>query len=127
MDRYHFEQLVREAILAIPQSLREKMDNVVIVIEEKSRPKKGRQAEIKKNHVLLGLYEGVPKTERSRGYFGALPDKITIFQESLQNLASSEQELKKLVRQVVWHEIAHHFGFDEIGIQELEAKKKKKL
>ena len=76
--------------------------------------------------MLLGLYEGIPKTKRGAGYFGVLPDKITIFQQPIEELAGhDEKKLKKLIYEVVWHEVGHHLGFDEKEIRALEAKKKR--
>ena len=79
------------------------------------------------NEVLLGLYEGVPKTKRGANYFGVLPDKITIFQQPIEELAGrDEKKLKKLIYEVVWHEVGHHLGFDEKEIHALETKKRKR-
>ena len=111
-----FEQLVTEALAALPKHIRDKMDNVAIVIEK--RPAKNR---------YLGLYEGVPQNVWGRSFGMTLPDKITIFQEPLEQMASSQEELKRIVRDTVWHEIAHHFGFDERKVRELEAKWRKRL
>ena len=105
-----FEKIVGEALLALPKQIRDKMDNVAIVVEK--RPSSSE----------LGLYQGVPKTSWGRGFGQILPDKITIFQEPIEHLASSPEEIKELVRLVVWHEIAHHFGFSEKKVRDLEAK-----
>jgi len=79
------------------------------------------------NEVLLGLYEGVPKTKRGVNYFGVLPDKITIFQQPIEELAGrDEKKLKKLIYEVVWHEVGHHLGLDEQEIRTLETKKRKR-
>ena len=134
-----FEQLIRGAISALPVHGRQAMDNVAFVVErEVRRPpsprlrRAGKKAKevninmIKMNEVLLGLYEGIPKTERGSNYFGVLPDKITIFQQPIEELAGGdEKKLKKLIYEVVWHEVGHHLGFDEKEIRALEAKKRK--
>ena len=64
------------------------MDNVAFIVEREARSKKAKGVGIKINETLLGLYEGVPKTKRGAGYFGVLPDKITIFQQPLEELAN---------------------------------------
>ena len=110
-----FEKLVDEALMALPKRIRDKMDNVAIVIEK--RPTRSQ---------FLGLYQGVPLNAWGRSFGMRLPDKITIFQESLQRAASSPKELKAIIRDTVWHEIAHHFGFDERKVRELEAKWRKR-
>ena len=87
---------------------------------------KAKEVGIKVHEVLLGLYEGIPKTKRGAGYFGVLPDKITIFRQPLEELAGrDESKLKRLVYEVVWHEVGHHLGFNEKEIRALEAKKKR--
>ena len=76
---------------------------------------------------MLGLYEGIPLTGRDSGYFGVLPDKITIFQKPIEALSGeSEKNLTALVREVVWHEIGHHFGLSDREISILEKKRKNK-
>ncbi len=115
MQRKKFEKLVREAIRDLPEKIRQKMDNVEIVVEKGSP-----------NGPFLGLYQGVPKTTWGRGFGGNLPDKITIFQESIEKLSSKPEEIKELVKNTVWHEIAHHFGFDERGVRKLEPKWRKR-
>ena len=101
------------------------MDNVAFTVERQTRQKKAKEIGIKVNEMLLGLYEGVPKTKRGASYFGVLPDKITIFQQPIEELAGrDEKRLKKLIYEVVWHEVGHHLGFDEKEIRALETKKK---
>lgn len=126
MMKNDFEQFIREAILALPGHGRKAMDNVAFVVEEEARRKKAKEVGIKVDEVLLGLYEGIPKTKRGAGYFGVLPDKITIFRQPLEELAGrDEKKLKKLIYEVVWHEVGHHLGFDEKDIRALEANKRK--
>ena len=133
MTSFEFEKLVKQALMDLPEHIRKAIDNAAIVIEEKP-PRK----------MLLGLYQGVPKTMWGRGFGQILPDKITIFQEPIENLARSEEEakrtssllhlhpatrelvIKELIRLVVWHEIAHHLGFSEKKVRELEANWRKK-
>ncbi len=115
MDRQEFEKLVGEAIEGLPEQIREKMDNVAVVIEDYPKSKQG---------ALLGLYEGVPRTKRGPGYTLVLPDKITIFQKSIEQIAATPEAIRQQVRQTVWHEIAHHFGFSEEGVQDLARRRK---
>ncbi len=127
MKKNNFEQLINEAISALPEHGRKAMENVAFIVEREARHKKAREIGIDMNEVLLGLYEGVPKTKRGANYFGVLPDKITIFQQPIEELAGrDEKKLKKLIYEVVWHEVGHHLGFDEKEIRALEVKKKSK-
>ena len=130
-----FEKLVKESLLALPENIREKMENVAIVIEDRPSEDDLKQTGIRYGNFLLGLYQGTPKTAWGRGYGMRLPDKITIFQEPIENLAHSrqgrgspeaaEEEIVEIVKNTVWHEVAHHFGFNEKQIRGLEAKRKK--
>ena len=125
MRRNYFETLIREAIEELPPKIKEAMENVVFIVEREARRKKASEIGIRVDETLLGLYEGVPKTGRGINYSGVFPDKITIFQKPMEELAGgNEKVLKKLVYEVVWHEVGHHLGFDEPELRALEAKKK---
>lgn len=126
MERRDFEWLVEDAVDALPEHLRTAMDNVGIVIEDRPRRKKASEVGIHSGEMLLGLYEGVPKSERGAGYFGVAPDKITIFRQALEEEAEDDRDLAELVRDVVWHEIGHHFGFEDPELEELERKRKRR-
>jgi predicted Zn-dependent protease with MMP-like domain len=122
-----FEKLVREAIIAQLAKMNQPLDNLAFVIEDKPRRKRAGEMGIRKGEALLGLYEGIPKTKRGAGYFGVLPDKITLFQKTIEELSGGNKEkLEKIVSETVWHEIGHHLGFDEKEIRALEARRSKK-
>jgi predicted Zn-dependent protease with MMP-like domain len=112
-----FYELVERAIEGLPPELSRLLENVAIVVDEWpdfSTPLvSGGPRE-----TLYGLYEGVPLTERSAGYYGVLPDKITIFRGPLERDFGVD-ELEEQVRITVVHEIAHYFGFDEERLEEL--------
>ena len=123
MEQENFEKLVKEALLELPEKIRQKIENVAIVIEESPTEEQLKKTGIRYGGSLLGLYEGIPKTTWGRGFGGNLPDKITIFQKIIENFAKSPNEIKKLVKNVVFHEIAHHFGFNEKEARKLESKR----
>lgn len=125
MKEAEFEKLVKESILELPEKIRQKMDNVEICLEKRPTAEQLRKTGIRYGGLLLGLYEGVPQAKWGRGFGMILPDKITIFQESIEKLTSRPEEIKKIVRKTLWHEIAHHFGFNEKEVRELEIKKRK--
>jgi predicted Zn-dependent protease with MMP-like domain len=116
-ENQDFYELVERALEGLPPELAQLLDNVAIVVEDwpdYSTPLVSGE----EDDVLYGLYEGVPLTERTTGYYGFLPDKITIFRGPLErDFAQDERE--EQVRITVVHEIAHHFGFDEDRIEEL--------
>ena len=116
-DNQDFYELVERALEGLPPELAKLLDNVAIVVDdwpEYSTPLVSGDSD----DVLYGLYEGVPLTERTAGYYGILPDKITIFRGPLER-DFPQEELEEQVRVTVVHEIAHHFGFDENRIEEL--------
>jgi predicted Zn-dependent protease with MMP-like domain len=123
MNREKFEELVNEGIKAIPKKFLEKLDNVDIVIEDEPTPYQLRKLRARGGLIIFGLYEGVPQTKRGN-YGQVLPDKITIFQKPIEKYASSEEEIKEIVKNTVWHEIAHHFGMDERKVREVELRRK---
>jgi predicted Zn-dependent protease with MMP-like domain len=102
-----FQSLVAEAIDSVPEELARHMDNVVIRVVDEPRP------------GLLGLYEGIPLTHRDQYGGMALPDQISIFRQSILAHARTEEDLVRLVRTTVIHEIAHHFGISDARLQEL--------
>jgi predicted Zn-dependent protease with MMP-like domain len=106
-----FEQLVEDALDTLPADLRERMSNVEIVVEDEPPP--GRR--------LLGLYQGVPLTRRTSRYGGVAPDKITVYRGPLVRLYGQDGEsLRREVRRVVLHEVAHHFGISDARLIEID-------
>jgi predicted Zn-dependent protease with MMP-like domain len=106
-----FEESVEAAIESLPDDLREAMSNVAIVVEDE--PPAGQP--------LLGLYEGIPLTARTSWYAGAAPDKISIYRGPLERLYGHDPELlEQMIRRVVLHEIAHHFGISDERLVELD-------
>lgn len=125
MTKEEFEKLVQEAVLELPFKIRQKMENVGIVIEDEPKPEQLIKGGTRTGALLLGLYEGVPRTKRGFSYTLVLPDKITIFRNSIEAVASNNAEaIKAQVRETVWHEIAHHFGFSERQVQTLAHRRK---
>lgn len=122
MTNEKFEELVNQGIKDIPKEFLEKLDNVDIIVEETPTPEQLRKLKIRKDVFLFGLYEGVPQTKRW-GYGQVLPDKITIFKNTIEKVARSEKEIKEIVKNTVWHEIAHHFGLDEKRVREVESRR----
>ena len=124
MDKEEFKKLVEAGINAIPKKFLKKLDNVAIVIEDNPTPAQKKELNLSHSFSLFGLYEGVPQIRRGAGYSGVLPDKITIFQKPIQNYARNNEEIKEMVKNTVWHEIAHHFGMTEKQIRVKERKKR---
>lgn len=115
MKREEFEKLVEEALALMPKEFLAKLDNVAIVIEDRASKEQSGRSRHGSRQVLLGLYEGIPLTKRGSGYGEVLPDKITIFQKTIEAEYATADEVRRAVRDTIWHEIAHHFGSDEAG------------
>ena len=125
MDTQQFEKYIKEAVLMVPEYLREKIKNLAFVVEEDVRQAKLKEQRINFRGVLLGLYQGVPLPRRSGNYSAVLPDKITIFKNPIERLAGhNEDNIKKLIFDVVHHEIAHYFGMNEARVRDWEKKRK---
>ncbi|MET3369609.1 UNVERIFIED_CONTAM: putative Zn-dependent protease with MMP-like domain [Jeotgalibacillus campisalis] len=116
MSPEDFEEAVSDALQLIPPKAASAMDNVAIFIEDDYMPQPGEDPAT----VLLGLYEGVPLTERDSWWeAGSLPDRITIFRQPILNICSTREEVIDEVAITVVHEIAHHFGIDDDRLHEL--------
>lgn len=110
VSREEFEQWVNDALDSIPDELVDLIDNCVVLIEDEPPPEEPD---------LLGLYDGVPLTERDTQYGFALPDRIFIFRNPTLAMCSSREEVVEEVTITVVHEIAHHFGIDDDELHEL--------
>lgn len=104
-----FQEYVEEAISSLPPKFKKELKNVAIFV--KDYPEK----EVPYGSLLLGLYEGVPNPfKESIGYSFTLPDKITLFAENIKLVAKARNiKINEIIREVLYHEIAHHFGFSE--------------
>jgi len=127
MDNAVFDKLVSKAVSSLPHSILNQLENVAIVIEDEPSEDNLRKVGLKIDKILFGLYQGIPKTKRNLAYSGVLPDKITIFKGPIERTGHSTEEIEELIKLVVWHEIAHHFGFNEKEVRNLEDKWRQRL
>lgn len=116
MSEDEFETAVGEALDRIPHELARTMTNVAVFIEDDYTPQPGEDPDT----VLLGLYEGVPLTERDSWWdAGSLPDRITIYRRPILELCASREDVVEEVTVTVVHEVAHHFGISDERLHEL--------
>lgn len=137
MSRKEFEALVAEAFEEVPEKFRAKVKNVALLVEDEPSGETLRENDVPPGHTLLGLYRGIPMTERGDGYgVGAtLPDTITVFKEPTLEAAEEETgadfdwgpptermkvRIRRIIRDTIWHEIAHYFGMDEYEVDARE-------
>lgn len=127
MEREAFKQLVSEALDGIPQGSRERIKNVAIIVEDEPSERVLLKNGIQNGWTLLGLYEGIPLTERG-DYYGVgatLPDRITIFQGPIEDRAEGDVEkIRQIVQETVEHEVGHYFGMNEYEVQTWERTKR---
>ena len=110
MGPEEFEGLVQQAIDSVPVELLELVENCVILVEDEPPPEMAG---------LLGLYDGVPLTERGEFYAGVLPDRILVFRLPTLAICDSPEDVVEEVHITVVHEIAHHFGIDDARLHAL--------
>ena len=115
MEIEEFEKVVDEAIASLPEKLKSALDNVGISVEEWPSYRMAR------GHLLLGIYQGVPKTVWGRWQGLLVPDKITIYKGPIEFLGRGDkQKIKELIADTVKHEVAHHFGISDARLNEIE-------
>jgi predicted Zn-dependent protease with MMP-like domain len=114
-----FERLVADALDSLPDAIIRMLDNVAVVVADEPTAHQLAKMRLAADEVLLGLYEGIPLTERTSGYGAVLPDKVTIFQRAIEAECDTEDELVEAVRHTVVHELAHHLGISDARLIEL--------
>lgn len=119
MLRSRFRRLVDAAMGSIPDELFDRIENLEIIVRGRPTPEELADAEIEPHGTLLGLYQGHPLSSRGSYYGNALPDRIFIYQESIESICRSEDEVLLQIRTTVLHEVAHHFGIDDDRLHEL--------
>jgi predicted Zn-dependent protease with MMP-like domain len=113
-----FEKLVKEAVELLPPDLRSRLENVAFIVEDESPPHPEEWEE--DGQELLGLYHGISQKDRGFWYGNVLPDRIIIYRRPLERISTNLEDLKENVRQTVFHEVGHYFGFDEEDLRRFE-------
>jgi predicted Zn-dependent protease with MMP-like domain len=119
VDRDAFDLLVEEALLTIPEEFQAKLDNVELLIADWPTSEQLKRAGLRPGQTLLGLYQGVPHTQRRTGYGLVPPDTIILFRGPICAAGRTASRIAHIVRRTVLHEIGHHFGFGEEHLREL--------
>lgn len=115
-----FDLLVTRAMDELPQEYIKGLDNVAILYADEPDEYQRAKSHLEPNNILLGLYEGIPLTKRGAGYTFVLPDKITLFKNSILAVSHSSEQLFEHIKRTLWHEIAHFYGLGHDRIHELE-------
>jgi predicted Zn-dependent protease with MMP-like domain len=122
--RERFYEIVSSAIDSLPEELRDRMENLEIVIADWPSPSQMSRTNTRNRFGLLGLYEGIPHTRRGHGYNMVLPDKITVFRKPIEARCRTWREVEEEITRVALHEIAHHFGIDDATLRDIEERRR---
>jgi predicted Zn-dependent protease with MMP-like domain len=120
MTRERFRHLVSEAIDTIPIRFRRELQNIAIVVEDRPSRALLEDMEIEPPSTLFGLYQGTPLTERRWDHGNVLPDRIAIFQEPIEDVSESEEDIVTEVGETLIHEVGHYFGLSEDELEDIE-------
>lgn len=108
------------ALRGLPKSIKKKMKNVDVVVENRVSQDLLSEMGLRSPSELLGLYQGVPLDRRGFYYGNVLPDKITLFQNPIESICKTKEEIVERIKDVVVHEVGHYFGLDDERLRELE-------
>lgn len=112
-----FSNIVRRSVSSLPIDIQRMLDNVAIVVQDEPGPEHLSDSDRNSEpEELFGLYQGIPRSERDSGYSMVTPDHITIFAGPLERACADQAELIEQVRITLLHELGHHLGFDEDGL-----------
>ncbi len=114
-----FDQLITRAMDELPQEYIKGLDNVAILYADEPDEHQHQKAHLDDRHILLGLYEGIPLTQRGAGYTFVLPDKITLFKNALLAISSSPEQFYEEIKRSLWHEIAHYYGLSHADMDKV--------
>lgn len=127
MNNKEFEKLVTDVGLSpVPEKFRPLIQNVAFLVEDDVPQRTREETKIHASQTLLGLYKGIPHTQRGNGYgqFGTLPDTITLYRIPIVQTAERENvPVRKILENTIWHEVAHHFGLNENQVRSAEKRR----
>lgn len=121
IDRDEFEALVDDAVAALPDGFRDRIENLSFSVEGRATSEDLRATGTSGGRTLLGVYRGVPLTRRGTGYNLTMPDRIVVFQDAHERRARDAAHLAEMVAHTVKHEVAHYFGISDARLRELDA------
>ena len=116
-----FEELVAQALDELPEFFQSKISNVEVLVQQWPSQRELRETGVPPGHTLLGLYRGIPITERTHNYALVPPDTITLYQRPIEQAAGRQDKVMEVVRHTVIHEMAHHCGIRDDRLRELGA------
>ena len=115
-----FNRLISAAMDELPQKYIRGLDNVAVVYADDPDEHQRQKADLRPGNLLLGLYEGIPLTQRGAGYNFVLPDKITLFKNPILAVTNTPAQLFAQIKRTLWHEIAHYYGLNHDDIKRVQ-------
>ncbi len=125
MKREHFIPLVEEVLESLPTQFRKHIHNLAVIVEDKPRQRRrpqgiaGQIRSVKPRRLLLGVFRGVPATQKSVFDLWTEPNRIILYQKNIEAVCRNETEIRHEVRQTVLHELGHYFGMDEAQLKDV--------
>jgi len=116
-----FDALITRAMDELPQEYITGLDNVAIIYADEPDEYQKQKSHLDDRHLLLGLYEGIPLTQRGAGYSFVLPDKITLFKHALLAVSDSPEQFFQEIKRTLWHEIAHYYGLSHADMDKIQS------
>jgi len=117
--RAEFERVVKEALDGLPETFRDRISNLAVVVEDTASADLLAQLGLEHPHELLGLYQGVSLDRRGFYYGNVLPDRISLYKKPIEAQCRSRQEMIRLIQEVVLHELGHYFGLDDQALEKI--------
>jgi predicted Zn-dependent protease with MMP-like domain len=123
VKREHFIRLVEEVLDSLPMEFRERIHNLAVMVEDRPRIRKkerglgGKIGPHKSRSLLMGVFHGVPATQKSVFDLCPEPDRIILYQKNIEAVCRNDAEIRHEVRQTVLHELGHYFGLDEAQLK----------
>jgi predicted Zn-dependent protease with MMP-like domain len=114
-----FDRIVKKAIRSIPEEIQQYLDNIVISVKKRPSKKMLQEMGLSPDEPLLGVYDGVSLMDRSATSPPLFPGSIILFQEPLEGMCETIQELEEEIEITVVHEVAHFVGISEERLEEL--------
>jgi len=115
MQREQFANLVEEVLDSLPEQFQNRIHNLAVLVEDYPPVDVARS----RNGLVLGVYLGVPATQKSVFDMSQGPDRIVLYQRNIETVCSTEEEIRHEVRQTVLHELGHYFGMDEEQLKDV--------
>ena len=119
LSHREFAKLVEQAMDSLPQQFVPYMDNIIVEVRDRPDPKLLAEMDMSDRDCLLGLYTGIPITEKSVTAPYEMPERILIFKANIESVCDTRRQVVEQVRTTVLHEVGHHFGMDEDDLEDL--------